>query len=1196
MSDIRLWGLIVRRLHVDAGGAWNDCSDLTEAPPTGSRSAGAAAAAMRFHAVARLDGGKLDGIHLLWSPPWPTGHSLDGFTIYRRGARGEKDQFCLELTTAQLAEARQFGRLWLADALVWAQAKDPDDPDAVWTYRIELVRRHSVVTVTSPEARAAFVGTADGTVVAGAAFAGPTVVLRGSDLGIVWLVSGFSRASAEVCGDVPDEDQWDTAIVKNLQVPFGSVNGAVPTAADGRVLADGRAAPEVIAGDFDDVSRYADAALRRPGGVPAMRVVSEKPAKGGEAWDVSPYGLAVAPTLFAPWRRGWGLAHLDQHLLVPGHRYDYRIVGTVPRSDRDELLFDLHTVPRGYRLPRSFRWGTAVVWTDQPPVVVAVDTVGGTPSTIRKGFEVKRLQLALDAPSRYVMVELQPRGQVSARGFRNGTAVGSVSVASGLRTLLDFAAQVDAVVVDGDLAVSGIAPHALDPALKPDDPVTVAQTIYDVEYGPTSPPDPPSLVQATNLSDPTRTAARGVLDTGRGFEVVWTAPPSIDPAAQAYLPASVSAAPTEVAYYLLDRTWAGRPFTPADGDGVQVSGRNAPTGTETPTWGMDLLATFPPAGAAPSSHAPLVHAVEVFEPAVLRYGQDVTYRVRSVDAIGRPSSPTSAVPVPLRTYVRPPAPTTPPRSAPADPDAVPPAGVQVALLQHDDPDLTAAQAATAAGGDVVVLRWGWGPEERELAPDVAEFRVYRHGSALTAIDLVPAGSPTASGGGWSLPVTASRRLAADELAGVSVVLGLAYRVLGHPAGVAVTLRLAASPVVPARAPVPGPLTVNRTTSAELDPEYWDERVEVVPRAALGGPDVEGYELVLPAGVATSDTTPRRRLAFGVTAADAEPYVPDRRAAVEANPRPGNESTVAAHEVTARYYGRPSLVPANLAEVHALTLRRQAGDSVHGVLRPADHVPAGGTVASRMLLERVPLSAVLPRLRVEPAAISLVHADGSTEAWALSPADEAALRAGYAAGEVPDRFAAHAAARLDGLDESAERVGVLDPSAPVQDTLPNRPSRWLYRLRAVDAMGRPSAAAQVLGVVVHVPSPSRAVAPAILGISVAAGTATVRLDCTAVDGEPFVFLTADDSLGTATASLATIRNRDDLAPGDRLVVRDAAGRAVPAVAAVRGAGNEATASLTVPPDGLVLHAWALSVTSDGVPSRLVGPLHAAAREF
>ena len=221
------------------------------------------------------------------------------------------------------------------------------------------------------------------------------------------------------------------------------------------------------------------------------------------------------------------------------------------------------------------------------------------------------------------------------------------------------------------------------------------------------------------------------------------------------------------------------------------------------------------------------------------------------------------------------------------------------------------------------------------------------------------------------------------------------------------------------------------------------------------------------------------------------------------------------------------------------------------------------------------------------------ADGTAHAWALSPADEAAVRDGYGAGLMPDRFAAHAATLLDGLDDDAERLGVVDPSAPFEDTVPNRPSRWLYRLRAVDAMQRPSEHGQMLGVVLHVPSPARAVAPALETVEVAGGNAVVRLDVEHVVGDAYVFLAADASLGTATASLATIRNRDDLAPIERLVVRDAGGRALPAIATTPGPGSTATASAPLPTGGPVLHVWALSVTPDGVPSRLVGPLHADA---
>jgi len=1154
---------------------------------------------IRFHGISRLEGGKLDGIHLLWSPPWPTGHSLDGFTIFRRSARGDKAQHCFDLTPAQLAEARALGFVALPDAILWAVARDPDNPlRSPWTYRAELVTRHSIVTITAPYAKAAFIGTADGAVIGGAMFTGASVTLAGSDIAVVWLITDSARTSARICGDVPNKREWsqERAIVKNLQVPFPSVNPAIASAADGRALAASRAAPEPFVGDFEEVARYADAALGRPGGVAAMRIMSEKPGDGGNAWDISPYGLAIAPTLLTPWRRGWGLSHLDRDGLTRGDEYDYRIIGTVPRRDRDEAAFDLHTVPRGYRLPHFFRWGTALVWSDVAPVVRAIDTTGGDPSTFRKGFDMRRLTLMLDSPTPRIIIDALPGSTVHAKGFRYGAAVGSANATSGSRTLLDFGADVDTVVVEAHVAVAGIIPLPLDPSLDPDEPVEISQTIYDVRYVPTPLPDAPATIAVTNLSDPARTAARGVHETNRGFAIQWDAPPAIDPAALPYLPWSATAPPTEISHYILERTWHGAPFAPTHGDGVQVSGRNAPTATDTPGWGFDVLAAFPPANAAPRSHADVVTAVEVFEPGVLAYGDDVTYRVRSVDATGRLSSPRTSAPTPLRKHVRPPPPTTPPTSGPVDLDDVPISGIQVALYQQDDPDLTDAQRAAAGGADVVVVRWGWGPHQRALDPDVTEFRIYRHGAPLTAMDVRPAGTPSATPSGWNLPVTVNRPVAADEFVGITVVLGAAYRITGHGAGSAITLALAPNVVDPARAPSPVPFTVNRTTSAELNSEYWDERVRVVPRTPAGGDTVEAYEVTLPAGwIATSDTTPRQRVAYGVAAADAEPYVPDRRAAVEPSPRAGNESNVAAAEVTARYFGRPTLTIVDLEDVPAITLARQAGDTIHGMLRPADFAPTGAALAPRMLLERLPASAALRRLRVEPGTISLVAADGTAHPWALSPADAAAVREGYAAGLVPDRFAAHAATMLDELDDDAERLGIVDPSAPFEDTIPNRPSRWLYRLRAVDAIQRPSEHGQMLGVVLHVPSPARAVAPRLVGLEVGGGNAVVTLDLENVVGGTYVFLSADASLGTAAASLATIRNRDDLAPIDRLVVRDADGRAMAAIETTPGAGSAATASAPVPAGGPVLHVWALSVTPDGVPSRLVGPLHADATE-
>jgi hypothetical protein len=120
-----------------------------------------------------------------------------------------------------------------------------------------------------------------------------------------------------------------------------------------------------------------------------------------------------------------------------------------------------------------------------------------------------------------------------------------------------------------------------------------------------------------------------------------------------------------------------------------------------------------------------------------------------------------------------------------------------------------------------------------------------------------------------------------------------------------------------------------------------------------------------------------------------------------------------------------------------------------------------------------------------------------------------------------------------------------------------------------------------------------VAPELQALDIAGGTATVRVRARGGAGERvFVFHGADDSLTSAAASLATIRNRDDLPPDARLVVRDDAGRRLAATPVVPDATGAGVATLPVRADGIVLHVWAVSITADGVPSRLVGPLHAA----
>ncbi len=917
---------------------------------------------MRFHAISRREGGDHDGVHLLWSPPYPAGHALDGFTIFRRDGRREGPTHCFALSASLLTAVRQLGQITTSDATVWSRpGRDPQkDP---WTYRVDLVRRHSLVTVGGGPAQAIFAGLADGTVLAGAELpAGGVVTLHGTDIGVIWIVTDSPRASFDVCGDLADKEDWTNArpIVEGLQVPFASVNPAVATVADGLALAASRAQPDALGGDFDEISRYANSALQRPDGVAAWRVVSERPGEDGNAWDVAPFGLAIATTILPEWQRGLGFAHLDRDDLVPGARYDYRIVGQVRRRDRDERLFDFHTVPRGYRLPRGFRWGTALVLTSRSLVVEAISGVPGDPTTIRKGIRSDGLVVIPDAAGPRLVLEAAPGSNIQARGFRYGSSVASLSETTSDRTVIDFGTDVDWIRITGDLALTGIVPEPLNPMLDPDEPVEISGAIYGVEFAPTPRPAAPDSIAVVNLGDPSRTAARGVLDTNRGFEVTWDAPSALPVSLPPYYPADATTAPpTEVARYRLERSWAGRPFAARDGDGTQISGRNAPTPTDSPTWGFDLLQAFPPADAAPGSYSDAVRAIETFEADVLAYGDAITYRVVSVDATGRESPATTSSPTQLRKHVRPPPPTTPPSAGPTPAGVVPPSGVEVLLLQHDNPDLTAAQRALAAGGNVVRIRWGWGPSERDVDPETTEFRVYEHDGALAEIEARTTAIAAATATGWSLPVQFDRPVTADEFAGLVVVLGAAFRITAHPAGTNVTLALASNPVQQATAPAQGTFSVLRTTSAELNSESWHRRVAVVPRvpAPAGSDQVEEYEVTLPAAwIAVDENRRRQRQGIGVTAADAELYVPDRRAALEAAPRPGNESTVAAREVTARYYGRTTLVIADLSAVdggHAAETGRQ---------RRARHHPPRRWVPFRIRRRRPDAPRAAPRVR------------------------------------------------------------------------------------------------------------------------------------------------------------------------------------------------------------------------------------------
>ena len=1159
---------------------------------------------LRFHGISRRDGGDLDGIHLLWSPPYPTGYCLDGFTIERRRVDEQERFRCFDINPIDFQRARDQGFTDILDARIWASPTDQLNPSsAPWSCRVELRATHHDLRLNSPDALCAFAARADGTVVDGRSFTGMSCRLTGAGIAVVWIITNTPKSEIKICGDEAGLKDWENAreLVKSLQVPFRNVNPATPGLTEEQQLAKHRAEPESLDGDFTEVSRYGNAAYSREFGVSAWRTTTHDPDTERSRWDTSPLGFVVATSAVDPaWRRALGFAFLDNIDLTDGAIYDYRISGLVPRADRDERRLDFHTIPRGQTLPRRFRLTDLDVICNRTPVIEAEVASGDAPFALWKGINVDRIHLILPQSTTRIALEGRSDGPLDLVGFSGFLPVATLTEPLAGRTVFDFGTPVKEVIIKGRAFITAFMPEPLAPGVDPAEPVEISEIVRGIRFIPTSPPDPPTDVAAVNLGSAVRAARRGQRDDTVGFEVSWMPPLRLDPGILPWWPPDArTAPPTDVATYRLERTWDGQPFEPPPGSrGLHVASRNLDPRTEAIAPGADLLSIYPPANETGLAAGAEVRAIDAFEEDAPKFGTEVTYGVSSVDAIGRTSARALAPPEPLEKHTRPPAPVGPPVAPPSTPEDDPlvaPSGVQARLLQANDPDLTAAERAIVdAEGDVVLLRWGWGRAQRELDPLVKEFRIYDAEGRLSEILATIGGPPVAlASGGWRLNCTFSREVSVDEFVGTTVTLGLAYQVAAHGGGLSGAVDLAPAVIDPLRSPLGDLITLIRTDGAEEDPEAWDTRLQIEARVPTpSDPDeTESYEVILPASwIAVSPSSRRQVRSFGVSAADRESYVDDRRLAVEPSPRSGNESPVALAEVVARYRGRPSLTIADLGPVPSITLDRAAAEAVYLELTPADYLPAGASPLTRMRIERAQASAVLPRLVIDGSGIRLKDKTGAETTWVLSPADDAQLRSEAAERAISDRFLAHAAARLTDIDEAFDKVSDADPTRSLRDALPNTPARWIYRLRALDAGGRASAEGQILEVVVRVPQPARALLPELTALDLADGTATVTVKVRAADGPVFLANSNDPRAQVARAELSSIRNRPDLAAADRYLVRDDRGDVLTLTQVTPGADGIASASFAVP-DRSHFHVWAFAVSGDDVPSRLVGPLHA-----
>ncbi len=1042
------------------------------------------------------------------------------------------------------------------------------------------------------------------------------------------------RASAiRVCADVPRTEEetrkaWANAvtIAKNVNFPVRAVNPALASASDERQLADSRllAGETIDQAAFEAMTRLLDdAATVDPDVVPVWSTTLTRTDLKDEFVEVRTWAYATLPKLDAQWRRMLGLGYLDAGAgLTVGNAYDYRVIGRFRRRDVAEELLGFHAVPVGTALPATFALGDVLLTTPWGRTVEMTPSAGPADLEVtgRKGIRLDDpgffggvLRIELPTPVMRLALDVDPGHSLKYTADSSATLVGlpaatfSDAVPASAHAVLDFTTPVDTVTLDGNGMFYGLRIGA-DPAADPDDVFTIAQEIAGVVYESTPDPDPPSLVGAENLQVPPSVApvSGHPPPSPLGFRVTW-----LPPAAggmPGWPPDLAAAPPFDVLAFGIERRRVD-----TNGPWIEIAPDTAFMGSRgtqhTPVSlypGQDLLSVFPEWRPPQPPVSPLMEAEDQLE----RTGADPPpgsthrYRVHSIDAIGRRSTPADSAVVRLEKHTPPPQPAGR-QDTPANTPA--PLGVTARVLQASDPALpTADRTLLGAAATAVVIEWGWTQEQRDRDPYTTEFRLYWDATPPDQIDGELTGTPTPAGANWTMAATMARTVASGAMAGRYIEAGgRPFLVVSNSGGTTISVELAHSAIDPAIAPAAGAFVFQPLLDgSELRPGGWEKRSAVVPLTAA-----DSYRHVFAETVVLDVGHPRARVWTGVSAADAESYVPDElSAAVPNGGRPGNESSIAPAPAAARWIGRPTFtVPPPLPDVPEQRTNEPVGEDVEvridlPALLTGVTVPAGHP----LLVERLPLADVVAALGTTANdEIRLSPPAGATVEYTLAnPADQAALlaqiRSGVAA-TVRRRFLMDALLRrLSDFETAWVRAAEGQvPLAPLDVRLPSQAERYALRVRIVDALGNVSAGAAVLPHVVRVPS-LRAPAPPALTLG-ADDTDTLAITARARDTPDLdavlVFSTAIAGTDAPVAELLRTPNRPDLYPNAGIRLRLANGTLLSPSVVPASAGTVET------PDRLVsttiaegyekqVAVWAATLTGDGVPSRLAGPSVAA----
>lgn len=1229
---------------------------------------------LRAVAIPRLDP-EGRGIHLAWSGPDPLPLAVGGYEIRRRIFQRDKtSRICVTLGAPQLDELERIG--YLSDALgailcrpgSWPSpqlgiqpspwpfpAVSADTPVLVFTQ--ELARPADAISVACESKAAFLVATSAGKGVALRAIppaTGLTVTGQAIDTVSVYAVS---PDSLQICAQqLADPAQaardWASAevIATGLTLPLHECDSTLATRADELARARSRLITGETLSDADADSlagALRAAAARTDLGRPCDRVMLSRAAASDPFQEtLFTEGIALL-TLDPRLRRVLGYGCVDLKA-AQGVTYEYRVSGLFDAADLADEIYDVHNVPSGTTLPMTIRIRDLALAFPVPPVVVldpapppgvltAVSrrAIGLTPASGAAGFTGGDLLgdlacvIEFPQPCSVVVLEVAAGHSLRYAGAQAGDPLSSLTqpVPPGPAAAISFPAPVDQIRLAGTGSL-----YAVRLPSGTTGQAELARVCGPVTFQAEPLPQPPPWLTAANLQAPPAPLS-GPIDEQTaqpprprpGFRLEWmpqtVSPPGVWPDDLAAGPPLESSA-QQIERQRLDGPTGPGPWEPVNA-GDNLTYASWPTDGSRPqlSYGVDLDAAFPDR-AVRDAGSPLVMAVtdlpDAVDPATGQAqppappGSWHQYRIRSVDLVGRTSASwTVSAPARLEKHVPPPLPVAPqPPPPPADGRSSGPAGVRARAVLASDPALTDADRAILGGhGSAVVLDWGWRDVERELDPLTSEFRVYLQQRPPTEIPGVIT-SVASAPGSWVVGFSTDRVLAADECAGQWVDTGGGtFRITGHTAGSAIQITLAADAVNAAAAPAPGATAFGRALSpGHQRPSGWQERAAVVPLTAA-----DSYRYVFYDVLNVDQTVSAQTIWVGVSAADAEAYVPDElQAAVTNGGRPGNESSIATVTVTGRYRGRPVFsMPPPVGDIPEIVGDEPAGRKVGIVLDGSSLLGGALSSTARVALDRCSADAVLAITRIDASGnVTMNRADGSRQAVVFPNAgDEAAVVAALS-GDHPERLASRYVLFLLGhFDQPGQllsRTGdALAPAGALTDALDPRPGRYFYRVRPADDRGAVAADGAILPVVVRVPSTAPAPAPRWVGMSLDGDLAlTVDVDADSELSWVLLFVNvapwSDAPSDPARAQLVRVPNRRDLYPVNGIRLRLAEGTLLtPAaksladadVAAQPDGSLRATVSSQLPPPGsapMIAQYWCYALSRDGIPSRGLDP--------